>query len=103
MSLNKILFRSFLALVCLGVFVGTASAQFRARVEGTVSDTSGGVLNGAQVTVTSQETGKAEVVTTSESGFYSVTSLAPGLYTISASLTGFKTEVLKDVPIAAEK
>jgi hypothetical protein len=68
-----------------------------------VTDSTKGVVNGATITVTSQETGVSQQATTNEEGFYSVSHLAPGLYTITASLTGFKTKVYKDVTINAEE
>ncbi|HEY6183751.1 MAG TPA: TonB-dependent receptor, partial [Terriglobales bacterium] len=38
-----------------------------------------------------------------DEGFYSISHLAPGLYTINASLSGFKEKVIKDVKINAEE
>lgn len=56
-----------------------------------------------KVTVTNLETGKSSEVVTDDSGFYSVTNLPPGLYTVQAELAGFKAKVLKDVRIGGER
>ena len=48
----------------------TASAQFKASIQGTVTDNSGAVVSGATVTVTNLETNKAQTTTTTDDGFY---------------------------------
>jgi hypothetical protein len=80
-----------------------AGAQFRASIQGTVTDASGAVVSGATVTVTNQETSKSQQVTTSDEGFYRVTGLAPGRYTVSAEVSGFKRQVLEDIVVSAEQ
>lgn len=103
MSLSKHSIRAIVFAVCALFLVASAHAQFRAGVEGTVTDRSGGVVKGAKVTVTSQETGASQEAISNDEGFYSVTHLAPGLYTITASMAGFKEKVIKDVKINAEE
>ncbi|PYV20230.1 MAG: hypothetical protein DMG24_23455, partial [Acidobacteria bacterium] len=85
------------------VAVTSARGQFRAGVGGTVTDTSGAVIAGATVTVTNQETGKSQPVTTSDAGFYRVSGLPPGAYTVTVSFTGFKDETVKDIQVHAEE
>jgi carboxypeptidase family protein len=102
MSLSKYSIRALVFALCSVFLAASASAQFRAGIQGTVTDTSGAAVKGAKVTVTSQETGASQDVTTGDTGFYSVAHLAPGLYTVSVALTGFKTNVIKDVEVSAE-
>jgi hypothetical protein len=67
---------------------------------GIVSDPSGALLPG--VTITSTNTSTAVVTTTlsNESGAYSFPSLQPGRsYTVSASLTGFKTTTFTGIDL----
>jgi len=82
--------------------VTTASAQFRASIQGIVKDTSGAVIPEATVTVTNKETGKQQQVTASSEGFYRVSGLAPGTYTVSAEKAGYKKKVLESVTVSAE-
>lgn len=82
--------------------VSAANAQFRAGIQGTVKDTGGGVVSGATVTLTSKETNKKQEVTTSDGGFYRISGLAPGIYTITAEKTGFKKQTFEDLTINAE-
>src|ERR1700759_1091999 len=80
----------------------TVNAQFKASIQGTVTDPSGAVVSGATVTVTNQETGKSQQVTTGDEGFYRVGGLAPGRYTVSAEIQGFKKQVIENVVVNAE-
>ena len=47
------------------VFVGAANAQFKAGIQGTVTDTGGGLIPEAKITLTNTETGKTQETTTS--------------------------------------
>jgi hypothetical protein len=58
---------------------------------GTVADQSGAVLPGVTVTVTGESLiGGARTAVTDENGVYRFPALAPGSYTVSAELSGFK-------------
>jgi hypothetical protein len=93
----------FLLISAVLVFVSTlASAQYGASLEGTVSDKSGAVISGATVTVTNQATGVSRNTTTGDSGFYRITGLAPGAYTVTADAGGFKKSSTPNVPVVAE-
>ncbi|HJQ22565.1 MAG TPA: TonB-dependent receptor [Blastocatellia bacterium] len=96
--------RRLAASALLLLFVSlTASAQFKASIQGTVTDTSGAVVSGATVTVTNLETNKTQTTTTTDDGFYRVTGLPPGRYTVTAELSGFKKAVIENVVVAAEE
>ena len=90
----------FAALLLSGMVVagaGVVTAQeFRGVIEGTVSDSTGGVLPGATVTVTNTATAVEQHVVTDESGRYRVLYLNPGSYTVAAELSGFKKFVRLD-------
>jgi hypothetical protein len=59
-------------------------------IEGTVSDSSGGVLPGVSVTVTNLDTGASRTVVTNEKGLYRAPLLTLGKYSVVAELQGFK-------------
>jgi hypothetical protein len=88
-------------LFLLFVF-GTANAQFKAGIQGTVSDTSGGLVPEAKVTLTNTETGRTQEVTTSAEGFYRISGLAPGKYKLTTEKAGYKKSVLENVGVSAE-
>jgi len=66
-------------------------AQFGAGIQGTIKDPTGAVITGATVTATPAETGVAHTAKTSGEGFYRISELAPGSYTIKVEAKGFKT------------
>ena len=81
----------------LPVIVQLLSASLPLFAQGTtivgrVTDPSGAVLPGAQVTATRDETQAAVSSTTNQDGYFALPSLAIGRYTVSAQLAGFNTE-----------
>lgn len=62
-----------------------------ATVRGTVSDTSGGVLPGATVTITDTGTKATRTTVSDDRGGYLFSGLFPGTYTVKVELQGFKT------------
>ena len=70
--------------------VSVASGQtIYGRISGTVTDPNGAVLPNARVTVTNEATNFARTVNTDDSGYYVVTNLPVGTYTILVEQTGF--------------
>jgi len=75
----------------LFLLVGSAFAQSdRASVTGTVRDTSGAIVQGVQVTAINVGTGQRTTATTNELGFYTITNLVIGQYTLSFRHEGFR-------------
>src|SRR5918911_2659274 len=72
------------------------------RVSGTVTDTAGGVIPSATIKVTNDATGLARAVKTDDSGYYVVTNLPPGNYTVTAEQPGFKKAVLTGYVLVAD-
>jgi hypothetical protein len=68
-------------------------------VAGTVTDSSGATIPGANVLVTNEATGVASKVQTTKSGEYRVSNLLPGLYDIRVDATGFQVDTLKGVSV----
>src|SRR3954447_7914273 len=69
-------------------------------IEGTVSDSSGGVLPGVTVTVTNVDTGAERSVITNEKGLYRAPLLPLGQYRVVAELQGFKKFEQKDIQLS---
>ena len=91
--------RGFAALLAMVLFAWPAGAQEqRGSIEGVVKDTSGGVLPGVTVTVTGGSGVKLDTSTDSE-GVYRFPSLAPGVYKVSVSLTGFKPGTVDSIQV----
>ena len=85
--------RKFIVAIALALFAGPAFAQSQAAngtIEGTVADSSGGVLPGVTVTITNTDTGLERSVVTNVDGQYRGLLLPLGQYRVSAELQGFK-------------
>jgi len=81
------------AVLMVMVSVSTVGAQATAQINGTVADSSGGVLPGASVTVTQTDTGFRREVVTDQTGSYTLTNLPTGPYRLQVVLSGFRTYV----------
>ncbi|HKO95598.1 MAG TPA: TonB-dependent receptor [Pyrinomonadaceae bacterium] len=82
--------------------VDLANAQFKAGVQGTVTDEAGGLIPDAKVTLTNTENSSSQETTTSSEGFYRFSGLAPGKYMLTTEKAGYKKSVLEKVTIGAE-
>jgi hypothetical protein len=97
---------SLLRVLTCGLFLlfalGTANAQFKAGIQGTVTDSGGGLVPEAKITLLNTETGKVQETTTSVDGFYRLSGLAPAKYKLTVEKAGYKQKVFDDVAITAE-
>src|SRR5256884_1854481 len=92
----KVLLVTLLSLVAVSAY-----AQFKASIQGTVTDPQGTAVPGAKVTVTNQSTGAVRETTTGDQGFYRVNELPPGSYTVTVEAGGFKQTNSKDIRVEA--
>src|SRR5437762_11903535 len=68
-----------------------AAAQFdRGQISGRVKDAQGGVVPGATVTATNNQTQIASTTVSDGTGFYTFPNLPAGRYTVATELQGFK-------------
>src|SRR5690349_4343968 len=80
-----------------------ALAQTTSNIEGTVKDPSGAVLPGAEVKATSTSLAIDRTTTTNEEGFYRITALPAGNYTITASARGFANSTIQNVELTINR
>ncbi len=87
--------RTHLILVCLllGLTVAASAQNTSATIAGVVRDPSSGVLTGAKIVITNEETGLKRTVNTNEEGAYRVPFLPIGSYSVRVEKQGFKAEV----------
>src|SRR5712692_3114933 len=95
--------RSLLLSLLLSLCALSAYAQFKASIQGTIMDSKGGAVAGAKVTVTNQGTGVTRDTVASDEGFYRVTELPPGNYTVTVEAAGFKKSVSNSIVVQAEQ
>jgi carboxypeptidase family protein/TonB-dependent receptor-like protein len=89
-----------LALFLLAWGPSPANAQaVYGSVSGVVTDTTGAVVPGATITITSNERQTADTVVSNDSGRYLKERLLPGTYQVKAELVGFKTQTFSDIKV----
>src|SRR5579875_570548 len=83
-----------------GFWAPNAVAQFSGAISGTVSDSSGAIVSGANVTVKESDTGALRTTVTDSSGRYQVSSLPAGVYEVHVTKQGFSEEVRTGIHLA---
>ncbi|MGI8785293.1 MAG: TonB-dependent receptor [Acidobacteriota bacterium] len=87
-------------LVVILLTVTTAWAQeYRGSIAGQVTDTSGAVIPGVQVTATNVATNNVSTTVSNDDGTYKITYLPPGKYTLIVELSGFKKHVREGIEV----
>lgn len=86
------------------ILAPVASAQtLYGSLTGTVTDPTGSIVAGAQVTASNPATGLSRSVTTGSSGEYQFTDLPPGAYDVTFSAPTFGQSVSRAIPISANQ
>jgi len=86
-ALRTVFYASLVVLMSAGAVMAQATAQ----ITGTVTDTSGGVLPGVDVTAIQTETNFTRSTVTDGNGNYVLSNLPTGPYRLQATLSGFRT------------
>jgi hypothetical protein len=92
---NRLLIAGFL-LLTPSLFAQSAGTG---ALTGTVTDSTGGVVPGATVVLTSTDTNQARTATTGAEGNYKFSLLPPGVYKVRFTATGFKTAEVSAVTV----
>jgi len=92
----------------VGCLLVLAAASARAQstfgeILGTVHDSSGAVLQGAQVTLTNTGTSAARTAVTDASGSYAFQNIDVGTYALTLAAPGFETESLPAIALTARE
>ena len=102
--MNRSVLRAGLAalLMVLVSAAGTwASAQNGQAISGTVVDTSGAVIPGADIAAKHSGTGIVSSAVSNSEGQFSIPGLPIGTYVVTVTLSGFKTIVIQNVVLTA--
>src|SRR5260370_39720319 len=85
----------FVLLMSLGISGILFAQSDLGKISGFIKDPSGATIANAKVTVRNN-TGVERQTTTNDSGYYVVTNVPPGLYTMTAEATGFQRYETRD-------
>jgi hypothetical protein len=91
-SLKDVFLSSFYLLVLWLGLATLSSAQGGASIQGSVSDSSGGAIQGVAIHVKNLETGALRNLLTDETGRFDAASLPVGRYVVKAEKPGFRGE-----------
>jgi hypothetical protein len=86
-----------ITLVVVFMLFGAISSYSQvtgATLSGTITDSSGGVIPGAQISVTNTATGIKQEFQADSAGYYTAPNLAPGTYEVRVTAKGFNTTIL---------
>ncbi|MGA2250524.1 carboxypeptidase regulatory-like domain-containing protein [Terracidiphilus sp.] len=92
-----------LATLALLAFVPFAGAQYRASIQGVVTDTQGGVIPGATLTLVNNSTNEKQVRISDGTGVFNFNALPADRFTLTVTMNGFQTKVLNNVQIIPEQ
>lgn len=98
--MKKLFFAFMLAALTMSLSAAVAFAQSTAGVTGTVKDSNGAVIAGADVKLTDTKTGLELTTKTNDQGVYSFPKVLPGQgYKLTFTAAGFQTLVINDVAL----
>src|SRR5271165_5350231 len=95
-KLRSLLFSSALSVLLTSVLLGQ---DYRARIQGTVTDASQGVVPDANVTLININTGATAVRQSNQTGHYLFDLVEPGTYTVSVEAPGFSKFVREKISL----
>ena len=81
----------------------SALAQYRASIQGTVTDPTGAVIPGAALTLTDVTNNHVVTATTNGAGIYYLNALPADSFTLVVSASGFATKTLTNVTVIPEQ
>ncbi len=95
----------YLRLMCIAVLVISFSClsafgqAVNGNLVGTVTDSTGGLVTGAKVTIVENGTGSTRSGTTNERGGYAFSIVEPGTYRVTVEYPGFRSAIVSGVEV----
>ncbi len=88
------------ALLVCACALTAVGQTFRGSIQGTITDSTGAALAGAQIRVFSAATGLSRTVTANDRGEYVASELPLGTYSVTVEQQGFRTTTLTQIPVS---
>ncbi|MGA7342090.1 MAG: carboxypeptidase regulatory-like domain-containing protein [Terracidiphilus sp.] len=99
MKSRYLLYVCFYSLAALSIPSSLFAQSESGSITGTITDPSGAVVQGAEVTVTDLGTNTARISKTGANGEYSFSTLRPSHYKITVNAPGFKESLIADIEL----
>ncbi len=90
-------------LAAVLLYAPLAQAQYRGAIQGVVTDPTGAVIPGANLTLTNNATNYTQKATSNAAGVYNFNALPPGTFTLKIAHSGFATKTYNNVHIIPEQ
>jgi len=100
MSVPARFFQLYL-IAAAGAFLALGQVGGSGTIQGTVTDPSGAVVPNASVTALNEGTGISTTRQTTDAGFFVLSPLQPGLYTVTVKAQGFQTATQEHIALEA--
>src|SRR5947209_6932165 len=93
---------TFLLAVLLALSTSAFAQDTRGKIGGRIVDSSGAIVPAVEVKASNAQTGVVTSGTSNAQGNFSIPYLAPGIYSLSAELAGFKKYVRDSIELRVE-
>jgi hypothetical protein len=90
-------------LLAITLLAGAAQAQYRTSIQGVVTDATGAVVSGANLTLVNPATGEKQVRVSNDSGVFNFNALAAAPFRLEVEAKGFQKKVLDNIVLIPEQ
>jgi hypothetical protein len=95
--------RIFLTFASIILSAVMAHAQYRTSIQGVVTDTTGAVIPGANLTLINPATGEKQVRASNDDGIYNFNALAAARFRLEVEKQGFEKKVIDNLELIPEQ
>ncbi len=95
--------RSISIFACIILSAVMAHAQYRTSIQGTVTDTTGAVIPGANLTLTNPATGEKQNRVSNDAGVYNFNALPAAPFRLEVEKDGFEKKVIDNLQLIPEQ
>jgi len=96
-------FRSVSLLVCIMLSTILAHAQYRTSIQGTVTDSTGAVVSGANLALINPATGETQVRVSNDAGVFNFNALAAAKFRLEVQKDGFTKKIIDNLQLIPEQ
>src|SRR5882762_3352395 len=103
MRRSSLAVRVVLLIVSIVASTTLVQAQYRTSIQGVVTDSTGAVIPGAQLTLTNPATGQKQIRVSDDAGIFNFNALAAARFRLDVEKTGFQKKVLDNLVLIPEQ